>query len=100
MTKLYEVKTSTDWVNLNTLVGDTVTGVVEFFNASREDRDILWTESTNSPEAGAFCRILKRQKSTIFTLGAQPIWIKSESMVAKLMVSTPNTATVTLKGTL
>lgn len=99
MTKLYEVKTPQEWTNLNTLTGAIVSGVVELFNAGREGGvDIMWTESATVPESGAFYRLLKRQKSAIFTIGTQPIWIKSEIQGAKLMVSTPNTATITLEG--
>ena len=101
MTKLYEVKTSAEWTDLNTLTGHTISGIVELFNAGREGGvDILWTESATKPEDGAFCRILKKQKGAIFTVGTQPIWVKSEASKAKLMVSTPNTATVTLEGKL
>lgn len=99
MSKLYEVKTLQEWTNLNTLVESTLTGVIELFNAGREGgTDILWTESASIPGSGAFCRILPRQKSAIFTVGTQAIWVKSEGTSAKLMVSTPNTATVTLEG--
>lgn len=101
MTKLYEVKTTSEWTNLNTLTEHTITGVIELFNAGREGGvDILWTESATKPGDTAFCRILKRQKGAIFTVGTQPIWVKSEASKAKLMVSTPNTATVTLEGKL
>jgi len=99
MTKLYEVKTPQEWTNLATLVEHTVSGVIELFNAGREGGvDIMWTESTNAPESSAFYRLLKRQKSVVFTIGTQPIWVKSEIQGAKLMISTPNTSTVTLEG--
>lgn len=99
MTKLYEIKTTTEWVNVNTVIGSTLSGVVELFNAGREgNADILWTESIEQPLVGAFYRILPRQKSAVFTVGTQPIWIKSELQPAKLMISAPNTATVNLKG--
>ena len=101
MTKLYEVKTTSEWTDLNTLTGHTVSGIIELFNAGREGGvDILWTESTAKPGDNAFCRILKRQKGAIVTLGTQPIWVKSEASKAKLMISTPNTATATLEGKL
>lgn len=101
MTKLYEVKTSAEWTDLNTLTGHTISGIVELFNAGREGGvDILWTESATKPGDGAFSRALKRQKGIVFTVGTQPIWVKSEASKAKLMISTPNTATVTLEGKL
>lgn len=91
MTKLYEVKTPQQWTNLDTLVGATVSGVIELFNAGREGAtDILWTESVEQPEAGAFYKLLKRQESSIFAVGVQPIWIKSEGQTAKLIVSSLN----------
>ena len=99
MSKLYEVKTPQEWSNLATLVGSALTGIMELFNAGREGGvDILWTESASVPTAGAFFRILKRQKSAIFTLDTQPVWVKSESIPAKLMVSKPNTTTINLEG--
>lgn len=99
MTKVCDVKTPQVWTNINTLAGKVLTGAIELFNAGREGGvEILWTESAEQPVSGTFCRLLKRQESHIITIGTQPIWVMSELQKAKLMISTPNTATVTLEG--
>ena len=102
MTKLYEVKTTAEWTDLNTLTGHSISGIVELFNAGREGGvDILWTESASEPSDTAFCRVLKRQSSAVFTVGSQPIWVKSEASKAKLMISSLNsTGEPSIKGIL
>ena len=100
MTKLYEVQVPKTWVNLNTLVKGTVTGVIELFNAGENGAAIQWTESAAIPVAGAFYRVLGLQAGTVFTVGSQPIWVQSPLQKAKLMVSQVNTATVSVKGTI
>lgn len=91
MTKLYEVKTPQQWVDINSLIDTKLTGVIELFNAGREgSTDILWTESAEQPLKGAFYKLIKRQESVVFAVGAQPIWIKSEGQIAKLIISSLN----------
>ena len=99
MTKVCDVKTPQVWTTLDELAGEPLVGVIELFNAGREGGvDILWTESAEQPVMTDFCRLLKRQKSVVITVGTQPIWIMSELQKAKLMISKPNSATITLEG--
>lgn len=101
MTKLYELETTTTWTKLDTLAGATVTGTIELFNAGREGSNvILWTENAALPTADTFYRVLEKQKSAVVTLGTQDIWLRSEIASGKLVVSSLNNATITVKGTL
>ena len=92
MAKLYEVETTLEWVNLETLAGATLSGDYELYNSGREHDvvNIFYTESASEPTNESFYKAIKRQDKVVLSISTQPIWVKSEVSPAKLMISTPS----------
>lgn len=85
--KIAELRLTPEWVDLFELVPRLAGNKVELYNAATNTSEICYTENADKPIDTTFYKVLKAQTGVTMTIGKQPIWVKSEYNVAKLMVS-------------